>query len=315
MGYRLVQQNDQAYLGKRVAQWDLDLRPRPNHFDSRITVATPLQKAGAYLLTAKMADGNTSRSIIWLEDTAIVKKPLSGGTFYYVADANSGAPIAKANVEFFGYRQRQADMNNNNDTIEVRNFAETTDADGQIITKPEDQDDQFQWIIMATNSDGRLAYLGFTGVWSGGVSDPEYNQTKVYRDYRSAGISPRTKGAFQILGAPRPIRPGRQIGLCQSDVQCRNSKSQGGKILGKAFTADDYGGMEGEFELPADATLGVYQVFVVNYGGGSFRVEEYKKPEFEVTVDAPTEPVMLGEKSKPRFRPNITLARRSPMPR
>ena len=32
------------------------------------------------------------------------------------------------------------------------------------------------------------------------------------------------------------------------------------------------------------------------YGGGSFRVEEYKKPEFEVTVEAPNEPVMLGEK-------------------
>jgi len=31
-------------------------------------------------------------------------------------------------------------------------------------------------------------------------------------------------------------------------------------------------------------------------GGGSFRIEEYKKPEYEVTVDAPTKPVMLGEK-------------------
>ena len=31
-------------------------------------------------------------------------------------------------------------------------------------------------------------------------------------------------------------------------------------------------------------------------GGGSFRVEEYKKPEFEVKVEAPEEPVMLGEK-------------------
>ncbi|MCK4988148.1 MAG: hypothetical protein KAS40_21585, partial [Desulfobacterales bacterium] len=32
------------------------------------------------------------------------------------------------------------------------------------------------------------------------------------------------------------------------------------------------------------------------YGGQTFRVEEYKKPEFEVTVQAPAEPVMLGEK-------------------
>ena len=31
-------------------------------------------------------------------------------------------------------------------------------------------------------------------------------------------------------------------------------------------------------------------------GGGNFRVEEYKKPEFEVTVDAPKEPVRLGDK-------------------
>ena len=59
--------------------------------------------------------------------------------------------------------------------------------------------------------------------------------------------------------------------------------------------------------LPADATLGVYSVIdhadgtrrPTNHdplGGGSFRVEEYKKPEYEVTVDAPNEPVMLGEK-------------------
>ena len=40
----------------------------------------------------------------------------------------------------------------------------------------------------------------------------------------------------------------------------------------------------------------VYSSSVVNHGGGSFRVEEYKKPEFEVKVDAPKEPVQLGEK-------------------
>ena len=32
------------------------------------------------------------------------------------------------------------------------------------------------------------------------------------------------------------------------------------------------------------------------YGGAAFRVEEYKKPEFEVKVDAPNEPVRLGDK-------------------
>src|SRR5262249_49803261 len=54
IGSRLVAQDQRQYLGPPVASWDLDLEPLPGHFDQRITVATPLQKAGAYLLTARM---------------------------------------------------------------------------------------------------------------------------------------------------------------------------------------------------------------------------------------------------------------------
>jgi hypothetical protein len=77
-------------------------------------------------------------------------------------------------------------------------------------------------------------------------------------------------------------------------VEIHNPKGE--KVYNETLTADNYGGIAGKFELPADATLGQYQLMVVNRGGGSFRVEEYKKPEYEVTVEAPTEPVMLGEK-------------------
>ena len=77
-------------------------------------------------------------------------------------------------------------------------------------------------------------------------------------------------------------------------VEIQNPKGE--KILTKNFEADAFGGFDGSIELPSDAALGVYQVFITNMGGGSFRVEEYKKPEFEVNVEAPTKPVMLGEK-------------------
>ena len=77
IGYRLVAQNQKQYLGRQVARWELDLEPPPGHFDKRVTVTTPLQKAGAYLLTAKMAGGNTSLIILWVDDTVIVKKPMA----------------------------------------------------------------------------------------------------------------------------------------------------------------------------------------------------------------------------------------------
>ncbi len=105
IGYRLVQKNQKQYLGQQVAQWQMAVEPRENHFDKRVTVATPLQKPGAYLVTAKMSGGNTNFIVLWVDDTAIVKKPLSGKTYYFVADAVTGKPIPKANVEFFGWQQ------------------------------------------------------------------------------------------------------------------------------------------------------------------------------------------------------------------
>jgi uncharacterized protein YfaS (alpha-2-macroglobulin family) len=297
VGYRLVQENQSQYVGKRVAQWDLDLKPRPDHFDRRITVSTPLQKAGAYLVTAKMAGGNTSKIVLWLEDTAIVKKPLgASGTFYFVADAMTGAPIAKANVEFFGYRQRAT--GNNRFTVDARNFAEATDDDGQIISQPKDKAEEYQWLITATTPGGRLAYLGFTGIWSGTYYDAEYNQTKVFTITDRPVYRPNQKVHFKFWVRHARYDSDEKSEFANQTFNIEIQNPRGEKVLTKAFTADAFGGLEGDYDLPADATLGVYQLFVVNYGGGSFRVEEYKKPEFEVTVDAPSEPVMLGEKIK-----------------
>ena len=77
-------------------------------------------------------------------------------------------------------------------------------------------------------------------------------------------------------------------------VQIFNPKRE--KVFEKEFTTDEFGGLDGEFPLPKGTALGVYQLLVVNHGGGSFRVEEYKKPEFDVKIEAPKEPVSLGEK-------------------
>src|SRR5262249_22617161 len=80
-------------------------------------------------------------------------------------------------------------------------------------------------------------------------------------------------------------------------VRIHNPK--GDKVYEKAMTADAYGGLAGELPLSADAQLGVYAVHAVEadrvIGNGTFRLEEYKKPEYEVTVEAPKEAVRLGE--------------------
>ena len=90
---------------------------------------------------------------------------------------------------------------------------------------------------------------------------------------------------------------------------------RGQKVVEQKLTADAYGGIEGEYPLSKGAMLGVYSLTVLNYGGGQFRVEEYKKPEFEVQVEAPKKPVRLGEtiqatiKAKYYFGAPVTRAK------
>src|SRR4029079_11028083 len=157
--------------------------------------------------------------------------------------------------------------------------------------------------ITARGKNGRFAFLGFTGVWTGDYYDAEYNQVKVF------------------TMTDRPVyRPGQPVHfkLWVERAQYDNDKSdfagvtvpivimspKGEKLHKQTLHADDYGGIEGEYELPSDATLGQYTINLedghniplVGISGNTFRVEEYKKPEFEVTIKAPTEPVMLGEK-------------------
>jgi uncharacterized protein YfaS (alpha-2-macroglobulin family) len=298
VGYRLVEQQERQYLGNRVAAWDLELKPRPEHVDERVTVTTPLDKPGAYLLTAQMANGNLSRIIVWVADMAIVKKQLDGKVLYYVADAATGRPVPKAGVELFGWKQVQVAPNRNEYRVETTAFTQTTDADGQVLLDEGRMPRDRQWLITArTPKEGaRFAYLGFSNVWFGRHYDPQYNQTKVFTITDRPVYRPEQAVKFKLwVERAQYDQPDTAAFANQAfTVQILNPKGE--KVFENTFTTDAYGGLAGEFPLPKGAMLGVYHIQIPRRGGGSFRVEEYKKPEFEVQVEAPKEPVRLGEK-------------------
>ena len=229
----------------------MTLNPRENHFDRRVTVTTPLQDAGAYLLTAKMADGNTSYIIMWLADTAIVRKPLPEKMYYFVADAASGKPIAKANMEFFGWRQERRPGKNTPRSYIVltKNFAEYTDADGQLIIGETEVPRNYQWLITATTPGGRFAYMGFTGVWYSRQHDPEYKATKTFiiTDRPVYRPDQMVKYKFWLRHAQYDMEDASQFAGQTIWVEIRNPKNE--KLYGATQVADEYGGVKGELKL------------------------------------------------------------------
>lgn len=302
LGHRLVVGGQEKYLGEEVARWSLDLDPLDDHFDKRITVTTPLQEPGAYLVTSEMEDGNTTSIILWLADTAIVKKPLVGKALYYVADANTGAPLDKCNVEFFGYWQEQVDTNQF--VVRTQDYAELTDANGVVELPADEENRRHEWVAIASTPKGRFAFLGFRSVWAGEYYDQEYQQVKVFSITDRPVYRPGQQLHFKFWVRHAQYDLGDTSGFAAQSflIEIRDPKSE--KVYSTQLTSDAYGGLSGSWQVPAGATLGEYQIYVVNHGGGTFRVEEYKKPEFEVTVDAPAAPIKLGDKVTAKISAN-----------
>lgn len=296
IGYRLISEKGERYLGETVARWDLELEPRSEHRDRVITVTTPLQKAGVYFVTAQLQEGNLSRCVVWVADTALVRKPLDGKMWYYVADAVSGQPIARAHIEFFGWKVEYQQRNPNRPQILTRRFAEFSGVDGQLLLDERRMPRDYQWLAIARTDSGRLAFLGFTHIWFERYYDAAYQATKVYTITDRPVYRPEQTVHYKLwVGEAKYDQPDRSPFAGKKFVLLLHNP-QGEKVWEKAVVADEYGGIAGEYDLPKNAPLGVYQLFLKDLGGGSFRVEEYKKPEFEVTVEAPREPVQLGDK-------------------
>ncbi|MEZ6127372.1 MAG: MG2 domain-containing protein [Planctomycetaceae bacterium] len=319
VGHLLIQGDSEKYLGDVAARWDKQLDPPERHFDATATVTTPANKAGAWYVTGKMDDGNEARMVIWVADTAITRKYIEPGTMHFVADALSGAPVADADMEFFGWRQERIERTRDYRVLTKR-FADRTDENGICVPVEAQRDNNFQWLVIARTKDGRLAYDGFQSVWQASkINHLSYSPVKVYAITDRPVYRPKHDVKFRLwVRQPRFSEDNARFANTNYTLEIRNPK--GDVVLTNDVTTDQWAGVDGEWHIPADAILGGYSLVIGNkivqqrtrmnkgvpevyaveavqaIGQGSFRVEEYRKPEFEVTIDAPDKPVMLGEK-------------------
>ncbi|MCP4174371.1 MAG: alpha-2-macroglobulin, partial [Fuerstiella sp.] len=319
VGFQLINNNQEKYLGRTIAKWNLNLTPPDHHFDALETVTTPLQKAGAYFVTGKINAGNEARMVIWVADTAITRKRIEQGTLHFVADAASGNPIANADLELFGWRQERIGRTREYKVLTKR-FADRTDKDGLCVPEQQQLDHNFQWLTIVRTENGRMAYDGFNGVWNPQKISPlNYSPIKVYSITDRPVYRPKHDVRFRVwVRQPRFSQNDARYANKAYVLQIRNPK--GDVVLEEDVTTDRWAGIDGQWAIPEDTTLGRYALIVGNrysqkktrkrngatetyivkgvraIGQGSFQVEEYRKPEFEVTIDAPDKPVMLGEK-------------------
>jgi uncharacterized protein YfaS (alpha-2-macroglobulin family) len=187
-----------------------------------------------------------------------------------------------------------------------RNFLEIgramTDADGLVYL-----DGLKNPAYARTDDPDRLAFV--SQEWGSGISTSQYGMWANYY----ADVSNR----FAYVYTERPVyRPGQEVfftgivrrsddlhySLPFSDKVYVTIEESGEKLYAEELVLSDRGSFDGSFRLGEEAALGSYVINVsaspynsLPFGGVSFRVAEYHKPEFQLTASLSPSEVLAGD--------------------
>lgn len=243
---------------------------------------------GAYLM--EVTSDNTGiapqRKLFYVSNLAVMFQQLPDDKHrYVVVNATDGQPIAGAKIELY---DQWYDFNTKKDkrTVHARL---TTDENGEAYFKNVDGN-----ILISTNND---KFTPAKGIY---LSRDRYyekkdNETKyqVYTDralYRPGQTVHVTAIDFvNMKGVDAKVPVGRD------ELDFRLCNASWKEVEMKKAKVDEYGTASVDFELPKEGQTGMYHVSVNDQVNRFFRVEEYKRPTFEITFPKVNEKYNWGD--------------------
>lgn len=261
-----------------IARWR-QLTP-PTFFSDNNTL--PLQKLapGLYLLEA--TDGHLKAyTVVSVADIALVTRSSKNGILAFVVDRNSGAPIAGVTVQS-GIGQHPLTTT-------------STDANGVAMLPAltdKSQPDNFYVFASKGVQFAASTPSTWTMTFEGGASPftgYAFTERPVYRPTHTV----HWKVILREHDGNRLVLPKEKS--AHVVISDENDKA----VFERDMPISPEGDITGDYTLPADASLGYYTLRIGTqpYGGVStgFHVEDYRKPEYRVSVTAKDKRVLEGQ--------------------
>ncbi len=286
--------NARQYFGEKAGEWTFNSKDKGDYQGVNETIDTPLKELGAYAIVAE-GDGIRTARVLLISDLAILKKTDRDEALAFVADARSGAPINGANVIL---KETYWENSANHVDLAKGTSGEVGFFEKKLVRGPNRNSQQVQAFAWVGN---RYALTGSN--YYGGYYGGNREEAKVYSYTDRPVYRPNQKVYFRQILTKR-VAGGDQAPMVGVEVNVTVTNPKGENIFTKKLTTSEFGTVNGEFMLPMETPLGEYTVQahvpqtkqnVAAHGANRFRVEEYKRPEFIVTVDAPDNAVKPGE--------------------
>lgn len=243
---------------------------------------------GAYLM--EVTSDNTGiapqRELFYVSNLAVMIQQLPDDRHrYVVVNATDGQPIAGAKIELYDQRY---DFKTKKDKRLVHARL-TTDENGEAYFKNVDGE-----VLISTNNDkftpARDIYLSRTRYYEKKDNETKY---QVYTDralYRPGQKVHVTAISYTVKKGLDASVPGKSMELkfVLSDANWK-------QVAEQKATTDEYGTASVDFELPKEGKTGLYSISVNGTASEYFRVEEYKRPTFEITFPKVNEKYNWGD--------------------
>lgn len=243
---------------------------------------------GAYLM--EVTSDNTGiapqRELFYVSNLAVMIQQLPDDRHrYVVVNATDGQPIAGAKIELYD-RRYDFKTKKNKRTVHARL---TTDEIGEAYFKNVDG-----MVLISTNNDkfmpAKYIYLSRTRYYEKKDNETKY---QVYTDralYRPGQKVHATAISYIVKKGLDANVPGKSKEL-KFILRDANLK----QVAEQKATTDEYGTASVDFELPQGGQTGMYHVAVDDRANRFFRVEEYKRPTFEITFPKVNEKYNWGD--------------------
>ena len=243
---------------------------------------------GAYLL--EVTSDNTGiapqRQLFYVSNLAVMIQQLPDDRHrYVVVNATDGQPIAGAKIElydqWYGFKTKKDKR-----TVHARL---TTDENGEAYFKNVDGN-----ILISTSNDkftpAKGIYLSRTRYYEKKDNDAKY---QVYTDrsiYRPGQTVHASAISYIVKKGLDASVPGKSMEL---NFILRDANWK--QVAEQKATTDEYGTASVDFELPKEGQTGLYSISVNGTGTKYVRVEEYKRPTFEITFPKVNEKYNWGD--------------------
>ncbi|HEV2064148.1 MAG TPA: MG2 domain-containing protein, partial [Thermoanaerobaculia bacterium] len=283
-----------------AAEWSAQLPPTPDYRLHATYVTPPMKEPGAYVVAVSGAAsfGGPGFPLVAahfiLSDLVLVTRPVTGDTnassFLEVQalSGETGQPVQ--GVEATVLRTLW-----NPERIE-RISSATTGAGG-LARLPFGAERPGGGVFLFARH-GRDLGLDMSLYFPYGSPQPsEVTSSLLFTD-RSI-YRPLQKIFWKVLGYRGDPRAGRFEVLPASPVTVTLYDQNNQKVDERLVTTTDFGSAAGEFVIPAGRALGAWRLGS-SLGGAqtSVRVEEYKRPTFEVTWKDPAQPLRLNQPAR-----------------